>query len=298
MKTEAGREKLMKYAYYPGCSLHATAVDYNESTLAVAEALGIELIEVPNWSCCGSTPAHCTDELLAAALPAKNLMLAKTVADEMLVCCSACFSRFKFAQKNIEEKDNLRTKLAEIVPVDQVQSIRVRHAIDILAQDIGPEKIAETKKCDLGLKVACYYGCLLTRPPKVTNLDDPEDPHFMDDLLRAAGMETVDWPYKTECCGATFSLTRTEIVLRLAADILEMAREAEADCISVACPLCHANLDMRQSDIEKKLGVKYEIPIFYFTQLLGMAFGLEPSKLGIGRSLVSCKELLNTKGIK
>jgi heterodisulfide reductase subunit B len=120
----------------------------------------------------------------------------------------------------------------------------------------------------------------------------------MDELLMAAGMETVDWPYKTECCGATFSLTRTEIVLRLSADILQMAREAGVDCISVACPLCHANLDLRQSDIEKKLGVKYEIPIFYFTQLLGMAFGLERDKLGIGRSFVSCKELLAAKGIE
>ena len=288
----------MKYAYYPGCSLHATAIDYNESTLAIAEALGIELIEVPNWSCCGSTPAHCTDELLATALPVKNMLLAKTVAEEILVCCSACFSRFKFAQKHIEEKDNLRAQLAEMMPVEEIQNIKVRHLIDVLHHDVGLEKIAEAKKSDLNLKVACYYGCLLTRPPKVTNLDDTEDPMFMDDLLRAAGMETVNWPFKTECCGATFSLTRTEIVLRLSAEILQMAKEAGADCISVACPLCHANLDMRQSDIEKKLGLKYDIPIFYFTQLLGLAFGLEQKKLGIGRSLVNCDELLAAKGIK
>jgi heterodisulfide reductase subunit B len=292
------REKSMKYAYYPGCSLHATAIDYNESTLAVAEALGIELVEVPDWSCCGSTPAHCTDELLAAALPVKNMLSAKTVAEEILVCCSACFSRFKFAQKHIEEKDNLRAQLAEMMPVEEIQNIKVQHLIDVLHQDVGVKKIAEAKKSDLNLKVACYYGCLLTRPPKVTNLDDTEDPMFMDDLLTAAGMETVNWPFKTECCGATFSLTRTEIVLRLSAEILQMAKEAGADCISVACPLCHANLDMRQSDIEKKLGLKYDIPIFYFTQLLGLAFGLERSKLGIGRSLVNCDELLAVKGIK
>jgi heterodisulfide reductase subunit B len=288
----------MKYAYYPGCSLHATAVDYNESTLAIAEVLGIDLVEVPEWSCCGSTPAHCTDGLLAVALPAKNMIAAKTISDDMLVCCSACFSRLKFAQKHIEEKDALRAQLAGMVSVDQVLDVRVRHLMDVLMQDIGLEKIIEAKHRDLGLKVACYYGCLLTRPPKVTNFDDVEDPHYMDDLLTAAGMETVGWPYKTECCGASFSLTRTEIVLRLVADILQMAKEAGADCISVACPLCHANLDMRQSDIEKKLGVKYDIPIFYFTQLLGMAFGAEPGKLGIGRSLVSCKELLAAKGVK
>lgn len=288
----------MKYAYYPGCSLHATAVDYNESTLAVAEALGIDLIEVPDWCCCGSTPAHCTDTLLATALPIKNMISAKTVADEMVVCCSACFSRFKFAQKHIEEKEEIRAQVSEMMPVEQVEGMAVRHLIEVLAQDVGLERIAEAKKQDLGLKVACYYGCLLTRPPKVTHLDDAEDPHFMDDLLRAAGMETVDWPFKTECCGATFSLTRTEIVLRLSADILQMAKEAEVDCISVACPLCHANLDMRQSDIAKKLGVKYDIPILYFTQLLGLAFGVERGKLGIGRSLVDCEKLLSTKGIK
>ena len=287
----------MKYAYYPGCSLHATAVDYNESTEAVAEVLGIELEEVPGWSCCGSTPAHSTDELLATALPAKNLIAAKTISDEMIVCCSACFSRFKFAQKHLEEKEDLREQLAGIMPVEQAQSVKVRHLIDLLANDVGLEKIEQAKQRDTGLKVACYYGCLLTRPPKVTELDDAEDPHFMDDLLRAAGMETVDWPFKTECCGATFSLTRTETVLRLVADILDMAKEAEVDCISVACPLCHANLDLRQSDVEKKLGIEYGIPIFYFTQLLGMAFGLDTNKLGIQRAMVSSKELLAAKGV-
>lgn len=288
----------MRYAYYPGCSLHATAVDYNESTMAVAAALGVELVDVPNWSCCGSTPAHCTDELLAAALPAKNLISAKTVADEMIVCCSACFSRFKFAQKHIEEKHDLRARLSETMPVETAQEVKVRHLIDVLVHDVGLEKIAETRQRELDLKVACYYGCLLTRPPKVTEFDDAEDPRSMDDLLTAAGMETVAWPHKTECCGATFSLTRTEIVLRLVADILEMAKEAEADCISVACPLCHANLDMRQDDIEKKLGLTYKIPVFYFTQLLGLSFGLEKRQLGIGRALVSCKELLSTKGVE
>ena len=287
----------MTYAYYPGCSLHATAVDYNESTEAVAEVLGIELVEVPGWSCCGSTPAHSTDELLATALPAKNLIAAKTISDEMIVCCSACFSRFKFAQKHLEEKADLREQLAGIMPVEQAQEVKVRHLIDLLANDVGLEKIEQAKKRDTGLKVACYYGCLLTRPPKVTELDDPEDPHFMDDLLRAAGMETVDWPFKTECCGATFSLTRTETVVRLAAEILQMAKEAEVDCISVACPLCHANLDLRQSDVEKELGVEYGIPIFYFTQLLGMAFGIDTNKLGIQRAMVSSKELLAAKGV-
>ncbi|MHC4146531.1 MAG: CoB--CoM heterodisulfide reductase iron-sulfur subunit B family protein [Planctomycetota bacterium] len=287
----------MKYAYYPGCSLEGTAIDYHESTTAVAEALGIELEEAPNWSCCGSTPAHCTDELLATALPAKNLCAAKTIADDMVVCCSACFSRFKFAQKHIEDKPGLRDEISRMMPVEDVQSVNVRHLIDVMVRDVPVETMAAARKRDVGLKVACYYGCLLTRPPKVTQFDDPEEPRFMDELLTSAGMEAVDWPHRTECCGASFALTRTEIVLRLTADILQMARESGADCISVACPLCHANLDMRQEDIARKIGVKYDIPVFYFTQLLGMAFGLDRAELGIGRSLVSCKELLSSKGI-
>ena len=287
----------MKYAYYPGCSLHATAVDYNESTLAVAAALGIELVEVPKWSCCGSTPAHCTDELLATALAAKNLLAAKTIAEEMIVCCSACFSRFKFAQKHIEEKEDVRLQLAKIMPIEEALEVKTRHFIDVLANDVGSEKVAEAKQCDLGLKVACYYGCLLNRPPKVTELDDPEDPRFMDDLLTAAGMETIPWPCKTDCCGATFSLTRVEIVLRLTADILQMAKELGADCISVACPLCQTNLDLRQRDIEKKFDIEIGIPIFYFTQLLGMAFGLNAKQLGIRRAMVSSRKLLAAKGI-
>ena len=288
----------MTYAYYPGCWLHATAVDYHESTLAVAKAMGIDLVEVPDWSCCGSTPAHCMDELLAAGLPAKNLISAGTIAEEMVVCCSACFSRFKFAQKHIEEKPNLRAQLDTMMSTEDASRVKVRHFIDVLSQDVGAERIAQAKQRDLDLKVVCYYGCLLTRPPKVTEFDDAEDPRSMDELLAAAGLETVDWPFKTECCGASFSLTRTEIVLRLAGEILQMAKEAGADCISVACPLCHANLDMRQQDIEKKLGVEYGIPIFYFTQLLGMAFGLEKGELGIGRALVSSDELLAAKGVE
>jgi len=287
----------MKYAYFPGCSLHSTAIDYDESAKALAGALGLELMEVPGWSCCGSTPAHSTNQLLAAALPAKNLVAAKAISDEMVVCCSACFSRFKFAQKHLEEKPQLRAQVADMMPAADAQKVRVRHLIDILTNDVGPEAIAKAKKRDTGLKVACYYGCLITRPPKVTQLDDPENPRFMDDLLKAAGMETIDWPCKTDCCGATFSLTRTETVLRLSAEILQMAKEAGADCIGVACPLCHTNLDLRQSDVERKLGVKYGLPVFYFTQLLGMALGLNAGELGIGRGLVSCKQLLAAKGV-
>ena len=288
----------MKYAYYPGCSLHGTNVDYDESTKAVADALGIELEEIPNWSCCGSTPAHCTDPYLAAALPARNLLAAKEISNDVVMCCAACFSRFKFAQKHIEEEPELRRRLSETIPLEDIAEMRTRHFLDVLLNDVGLDKISQAKEKDLsGLKVACYYGCLLTRPPKVTEFDDPEDPTSMDKLLRAVGAETLDWPFKTECCGATFSLTRTEIVLRLSHDILEMAKESGADCIALACPLCQTNLDMRQSAIESKYGVRYRIPIFYFTQLLGLAFGKRRKELGLRRANVSSKKLLKERKI-
>ena len=146
----------MKYAYYPGCSLEGTAIDYHESTMAVAKALGIELEEAPDWSCCGSTPAHCTDELLATALPAKNLLAAKTVAEQMVVCCSACFSRFKFAQKHLEEKPEIRAQVGQMLPVEGVDDIPVRHFLDVLVNDVGLEKVEAARKRELGLKVVLY----------------------------------------------------------------------------------------------------------------------------------------------
>ncbi len=288
----------MKYAYYPGCSLHGTNVDYDESTKAVADVLGVELEEIDNWSCCGSTPAHCTDPYLAVSLPARNLLAAKEISNDVVMCCAACFSRFKFAQKHFEEVPELRDRLSATLPLDDLAEMRTRHLLDVLLNDVGLEKIAQAKENDLsGLKVACYYGCLLTRPPKVTEFDDPENPTSMDKLLQAVGAETVDWPFKTECCGATFSLTRTEIVLRLSRDILQMAKESGADCIAVACPLCQTNLDMRQSDIESRYGVKYRIPVFYFTQLLGLAFGKTRKELGLRRACVSSKKLLRERKI-
>ncbi len=288
----------MKYAYYPGCSLHGANVDFGESTLAVTDALGIELEEIPNWSCCGSTPAHSTDPYLAVSLPARNLLAAKEISNDVVMCCAACFSRFKFAQKHLEEEPELRERLSETIPLDEIAGMKTRHLLDVLLNDVGLEKIAQAKEKDLsGLKVACYYGCLLTRPPKVTEFDDPEDPTSMDKLLRAVGAETVDWPFKTECCGATFTLTRTDIVLRLSRDILAIAKESGADCIAVACPLCQTNLDMRQRGIERRYGVKYRIPVFYFTQLLGLAFGKSRKELGLRRANVSSKRLLRERKI-
>jgi len=287
----------MKYAYFPGCSLHSTAKEYDLSTKAVAGTLGIELAEIPDWVCCGATPAHLTLHLLSLALPVKNLLAAKKLGNyEVATCCAACFSRLKIANKFMAEDAEHRKKVEEIVGAQYSGEVKIRHFLDILVNVFGLKNIRErvTKKIS-GLKVACYYGCLLTRPPGVMQLDDVEEPHLIDDLMKVIGVEPVQWPYKTECCGASFSLTKTDIVLKLSADILQMASDEGAQAIVVACPLCQSNLDLRQGMINKKYKKNFNMPIFYFTQLLGLALGISPEKLGFEKHIVNPLPLLKEK---
>ena len=289
----------MKYAYFPGCSLHSTAKEYDISSRAVASALGIELVEIPDWVCCGATPAHLTLHLLSLALPVKNLLAAKKLGNyEVATCCAACFSRLKIANKFMESDPEHREKVEEIVGAKYSGEVKVRHFLDILVNVFGLKNISErvTKKIS-GLKVACYYGCLLTRPPEVMQLDDPEEPHLIDDLMKVIGVEPVEWPYKTECCGASFSLTKTDIVLKLSADILQMAADAGAQAIVVACPLCQSNLDLRQAMINKKYKKNFNMPILYFTQLVGLALVIEARKLGLEKHIVNPIPLLKEKEI-
>lgn len=291
--------RTMKYAYYPGCSLHSTAKEYDLSTKEVAKALGIELIDIPDWICCGATPAHITMHLLSLALPVKNLLQARKMDSyEVVTCCAACFSRLKIANKFMRDDPVHRAKVNEIVGEDYKGEVRVRHFLDILINAFGIKNLSNkvTKKME-GLKIACYYGCLLTRPPEVTKLDDLEDPHLMDDLMQAVGAEPVKWPYKTECCGASFSLTKTEIVLKLSGEILQMAYDEGAQAIVVACPLCQSNLDLRQSMINKRFKKNFNIPIFYFTQVVGLSLGIDKEKLGLNKHIVNPIPLLKEKGL-
>jgi heterodisulfide reductase subunit B len=286
----------VSYVFYPGCSLESTAKDYALSTNAVAAALGIDLPELAGWTCCGSTAAHQTDALLALALPAANLAAAsgKTVA----VACAACYSRLKTANHEIVGDANSRRLVADALGADYDGSTPVKHVLEILRDDIGMAAIADKVKKPLaGLRVAAYYGCLLVRPAAIMRFDDAENPTIIDKLMTATGAEAIDWPAKTDCCGASFSITKTEIVLRLSRAILTAAREAGADCIVTACPLCQFNLDLRQSDIEKRNSEHFGLPVFYFTQLLGLALGLPPQRLGLQSLLVDPLPLLTRKGI-
>ncbi len=284
----------MKYAYYPGCSLHSTAKEYDSSLRAVCEKVGVELDEAKNWICCGSTPAHTTSKLLSLALPLKNLAeMEKSGFNEVMVPCAACFSRFKIALHEIDNDPKLAADMEGIIEHKFKNGVKVYHPLEVLSDTAQLGKLTELVKNTLtGLKVVCYYGCLLTRPPKVMGFDDCEYPQSMDRILRALGVTTLDWSYKTDCCGASFALTRTEIVLKLSRDILEGAKSVGADAIAVACPMCHVNLDTRQEEIEEKYQVAYHLPIFYFTQLMGLAFDIPAEKLLLKRHLVDTKDVL------
>jgi len=284
----------MKYAYYPGCSLHSTAKEYDKSLCAVCEKVGIELEEVKNWICCGSSWAHPTSKLLSLALPLKNLAeIEKSGLREVIVPCAMCFSRFKIAQHEVSGDPKLAAEVEGIIEHKFKDGVKVYHPLDILSSNAELSKLTELVKNDLsGLKVVCYYGCLLTRPPKVTQFDDCEYPQSMDKILQTMGMSTLDWSYKTDCCGASFALTKTDIVLKLSRDILEGAKSVGADAIAVACPMCQSNLDTRQEEIEEKYQTTYHLPILYFTQLMGLALDIPAEKLLLKSHLVDTEDVL------
>jgi len=284
----------MKYAYFPGCSAESTARDMQQSTLAVARALGIDLVEPKGWTCCGATAGHQTDRLLAAALPAANLAKVQDMNLDMVVNCAACFNRMKVANHEIATEPATRKQVSEALERDYDGSVKVRHLLEVLLDDVGLKAIARSVKRPLkDLKVACYYGCLLVRPPQILKFDDPENPTSLDRLVKAMGGRSLDWPCKVECCGGGLSLSRTDVVVDLTNSILDMARSAGADCIAVSCPMCQVNLDLRQQDIHKQTGKDYQMPIVYITQLVGLALGLKPDQLGFDKLMVPASSVLN-----
>ncbi len=287
----------MKYAYYPGCASESTARDQHSSVVAVAKALGLELAEIKGWTCCGSTPGHQTDKMLAVSLAAANLVKAAETGYDMLMNCAACYSRMKHANHEMANNEELRKRVEDAIGSSYDGSVKVRHFIEVLLVDVGISNIKKAAINSLfGLKVAPYYGCLLVRPPDVTGFDDPENPESLDLLINAIGGESIDWPYKVECCGAGHTLTRVDVVAALSESIIDAAKDSGANCIVVACPMCQMNLDMRQLDIKKITGKKYNMPVLYLSQLLGLALGVPRKELGLNRLMISPLPVLNAIG--
>jgi heterodisulfide reductase subunit B len=287
----------MTYAYYPGCSLKGTAIDYHASTQVLAERLGIELKEMEDWVCCGASPIHQRNPILATGVANLLLSLSEGVSPQIAVLCAACYHNMKKAEMEMRKDGKKRSEVEELTGIRFNPGVRTRHFLDILDKDLGLKALKEKVVRPLAeLRVACYYGCLLSRPPEIA-FDDPEEPTIMERILEAAGAKTVSWTHRLECCGASHAVPVTEAVLRLVNDILASARQAGAEIVACACPLCQANLDMRQEGIRAKYGVAYDLPAVYFTQLLGIACGASGKEVMIGKGMVSAIPLLRGKSL-
>jgi len=284
----------MKLGYYPGCALEGSSKEYSMAVERVMKELGVELVPVNDWNCCGASAAHSTNHKLSLALPYRNLALAKEQGlAELFAPCPFCSKTLINTNYELTTEKVASYKLqvtSDTQPYDG--SVKIINSVDIFARLIDRILPKINKERLKGLPVACYYGCLLVRPPKIVQYDNPEQPTSMDELVKKIGVEPVDWEFKTECCGGGFTICNEDAVLELSNKILEDAKENGAQAIIVACQMCQINLDMRQKAIEKKYGVSYNMPIIYLPQLIGLAMGIERKELGLNLHFVSTESVV------
>lgn len=288
----------MKFTYYPGCSLETTAKEYDMSTRAVFKALDIELSELGDWNCCGASAVSSTDHLLSLSLAARNLAMSENQALDLMAPCPECYLKHWQACESIKADTEVLDTVNRTLKGTGLKlegSIDVKHPLYIMVNDLGLEKLGEkvVKPLD-GLKVVPYYGCVMLKPPRADRLDSAENPTGLDKVITAVGAEVAPFESKVKCCGGGLMLTNMEVMMKLTHGLLKEARDTGADCIITACPLCHMSLDARQIDIEKKYNEKIGLPVLYFTQLIGLAFGIEPKKLGLNKNFVSADKLLKS----
>jgi len=287
----------MKYSYYPGCSLERNALAYHQSTMAVAEPLGIEFAEVEDWNCCGATEYFSLKLVPAYALVGRNLALAaeqSTNGNHLVAPCSACFVNLlktdRYMGRSPELAEKVNTALAAGGLHYEPGSVEVRHLLDIIVNDVGFEAVAaKVTKPLYNLRVAAYYGCLIVRPGLEETFDHAEYPTTLDELMEVTGATVVDFPLKAHCCGGHMTQISEGVALELIRRLLKNASDYGADTIVTLCPMCQLNLDAYQKQVNNYFGTNYSIPILYFTQLLGLAFGIPPKKLGFGKELVDAK---------
>jgi heterodisulfide reductase subunit B2 len=284
----------MRYAYYPGCSLQSTSREYDISLRAVCARLGIELTEVEDWLCCGALPGHAAPRRLGVALASHNLAQAQRQGlPQILAPCAGCYSRLKHAWLDLCRMPELRFDVERALGHQFEDEIGIFHPLEVLPDHLkhyDTDKIASQSLSEL--RVVCYYGCLITHAGETQSDEDPEHPQGMSRLMEAVGVTNLEWGYSTVCCGGSLSLTRADVALKLTADILAQAREMGAQAIVVACPLCQLNLDSRQKEIERLYGVRYSIPVVYFTQILGLALGIPGRQLMLQKHFVDASYLI------
>ena len=282
----------MKITYYPGCSLEGTAVDYAASIAAIAALLDVELMELFDWNCCGASSAHSLSHDLALTLPARNLALAEAAGRDVVAPCALCFNRLKVAEKALQGPE------AEELGVPYQGGIKIWDLLDYLTQDSFLEALAPKVVHPLtNLHAVCYYGCLAARPPAVTDNLAYENPQNMDRLLQVVGAGSIDWSFKTDCCGAGLAIARPDIIDVLVQRLYDRALASGAECFVVSCQMCQANLDLSQERISRKFGQDYYLPVFYFTELIGLAVGHPDAPKWLARHLVDPMPLLKTKGL-
>ncbi|MFC1856533.1 CoB--CoM heterodisulfide reductase iron-sulfur subunit B family protein [Thermodesulfobacteriota bacterium] len=284
----------MKVAYYPGCSLEGTAKDYALSVAGICSAFGIELEEIPDWNCCGATAAHSIDHQAAIELAGRTLQqVARMPHDDMLVPCPMCYNRLKTGARVLqgEDKDRYAYPIDEKLPKiwDMANFFGTESMLASLASRV--QKPLE------GLKVVCYYGCMANRPPEITEEPDFENPRSMDRIMETLGATTLQWPYKTDCCGASQLLSRPDMVTRLVGKMYDMAERVGAQAIVVSCQMCHANLDMYQAKFMAELGKTYTMPIYYFSELIGLACDLTEAPRWLSKHITDPRPLLKQLGL-
>jgi heterodisulfide reductase subunit B len=284
----------MRYAYYPGCSLEATGKPYAESVEAVAKALGVELVELEDWNCCGATAYMSVNEVLSFSLSARNLSKAKKTGDTLVTPCSACFTNLRKAEAYMAQFPEMKKKVDEALAEANMRydgGAVTKHFLQVVVEDVGIEQIQSHVKRPLkDLRVAPYYGCQIARPYGIE--DDTDNPTMLDRLLSALGATPTYYPMKTVCCGGSLMGTREGVALRLCRNLLLCAQQDGAECIAVTCPLCQLNLDAYQSAVNKTYGTNFNLPIVYFTQLMGIAFGMDSKKLGLTHCIVPATSLV------
>ncbi len=289
----------IQIAYFPGCSLHSSAKEYNDSIKASFRVLDVELKEVPDWNCCGATAAHSLNESLAYALPTRNLALAEREGLPLFAPCSACYHRFLLSNRKLQADEELLLEVNELIdPLHYKGSVEVKNILEILVEDVGLKRIRQAVKKPLkGIRIVAYYGCLLTRVPHGRASDDSENPMYMDLVLEALGAEPVPWPSKMDCCGASLNLTEEEIVSRLSHHILDNAQAVRTQAIVTSCTLCQMNLDLMQSGTKPGYDHPAGLPVFYISELLALALGQSLPAGQWKKHFVDPKGILEKEGL-
>lgn len=275
---------MLRYAYFPGCSMDTTGITYKLSIEYVCQKIGLELMEIPDWNCCGATSAHSKGKWLSLALPARNLALAEKRLPGLDICvpCASCYSRMLTASTAIHGSEETRQKLIELTGMEVKGSAKILTLMDVLSTEEG---LAACKQAIVrpltGLKVACYYGCLTSRPQSVTGVGNIESPQIMEQLVALTGAECVDWDYKTECCGGSHQVDAPAQARPLVERIFRNAKANGARAMVTACPMCHLNLDMREEEINQKMGTAFDLPVYQFTELLAVSMGASATDIGL-----------------